>query len=75
MEHEFKPIESSLLSGHHYDPGTRVLTVKLRNGSIYAYEDVPIEKVEALTGGNQSPGRYFNERIKANHVGRKVSDG
>lgn len=68
------PIESSMFTGHHYDPTSRRLTVQFKNGSVHQYEDVPAEKHEAFTG-NQSPGRYFNDRIKNNHAGRKLSEG
>lgn len=67
------PIESSMFDGHHYDPNSRVLTVQFKNGSVHQYEDVPADKHEAFTL-NQSPGRFFNEKIKNNFAGRKVSE-
>lgn len=70
---ELTPIESSMFSHHHYDPNTRKMTVRFKNGLLYEYDDVPIEKHEAFTG-NVSPGHYFNSRIKGNHVGRKVTE-
>jgi len=68
------PIESSMFSAHHYDPNTRVMTVQFKNGAVHQYEDVPIEKHTAFTGA-LSPGSYFNQRIKSNHIGRKLSEG
>ena len=71
---QMTPIESYMLSGHHYDPNTRVMTVQFKNGAIHEYHDVSIEKHTAFTGA-LSPGNYFNQRIKSNHIGRKLSDG
>ena len=70
---ELTPINSSMFSGQHYDPNSRVLTVQFKNGAIHQYEDLPIEKHEAFVGA-ASPGRYFNDRIKPNHIGRKVKE-
>ena len=67
------PIKSSMFSGHHYDPNTRQMTVQFNNGAVHVYDDVPMEKHEAFTG-NQSPGRYFNERIKNNYASRKIAE-
>ena len=70
---EMMPIESSMFSHHHYEPNTRKMTVRFKNGLLYEYDDVGIDKHTAFTE-NASPGRYFNERIKGNHVGRKVTE-
>jgi hypothetical protein len=70
---EMAPIDSSMFSHHHYDPNSRVFTVQFKNGAVHQYEDVPAEKNDAFLG-NMSKGRYFNERIKPNHIGRKVSE-
>lgn len=67
----FTPIDSSMLSGHHYDADSRKLTVQFKNGLTYEYDDVPIEKHMTMVE-NASPGRYFNQRIKGTHMGRKV---
>lgn len=71
---DLTPIKSSMFSGHHYNPQTRQMTVQFKNGAVHIYDDVPMEKHEAFTL-NQSPGRYFNDRIKSNYVSRKVADG
>lgn len=65
------PIESSMFEGHHYDPNTRALTVRYKNGATHVYDDVPMEKHTAFVGA-QSPGRYFNERIKNQFASRKI---
>ena len=70
---ELTPIESSMFDAHHYDPDTRKMTVRFKNGLLYEYDDVPIDKHATFTE-SASPGRYFNERIKPNHIGRKVDE-
>lgn len=65
------PIESSSLNGYHYDPNSRVLTVQFSSGAHYSYDDIPIEKVEALTG-NKSPGGYFAANIRDRHKATKL---
>ena len=70
---EMTPVDSTMLSHSHYDPNTRKMTVRFKNGLLYEYDDVPAEKNDAFLG-NASKGRYFNERIKSTHPGRKVSE-
>jgi hypothetical protein len=70
---ELAPIESSMFSHHHYNPDSRKMTVRYKNGALWEYDDVPAEKNDAFLG-NASKGRYFNERIKPNHAGRKVEE-
>lgn len=65
------PLKSSALAGYAYDPNARVLTVEYASGAKYAYEDVGIEKVEAMQG-NPSPGSYFAARIRNNFKARKL---
>lgn len=68
---ELTPIKSSMLTGHHYDPDGRVLTVEFQGGKRYAYSDVPAEKFEAFKG-NASPGGYFAANIRNNHAATKL---
>lgn len=70
---ELTPIESSMFSHHHYDPDSRVMTLRFKNGLLYEHPDVPAEKNEAFLGA-ASKGRYYNQRIKSNHTGRKVKE-
>lgn len=62
---------SSMLAGMHHDPDSRVLHVEFNNGSVYRYEDVGIDKVEALQGA-KSVGGFFSNKIRPNHVFRRV---
>jgi hypothetical protein len=69
---EMTPIESSMISHHAYDPNSRKLTVKYKKtGDVYEYDDVPMDKHATFTE-SASPGKYFNDKIKPNHAGRKV---
>ena len=70
---ELTPIESSMFSGHHYDPTSRQMTVQFKNGAVHQYDDVPMERHEAFAG-NASPGRYFNDRIKSQYSSRKIAE-
>lgn len=70
---ELTPIKSSMFAGQHYEPNTRKLTVQFTNGAVHEYDDVPMDKYETFIAG-ASPGRFFNDRIKPNHIGRKVSE-
>lgn len=65
------PITSSALSGHHYDPQTRQMTVQFRSGATWQYDDVPAEKFDAFTGA-ASPGSYFGSKIRDHFKGRKL---
>jgi|HubBroStandDraft_3_1064219.scaffolds.fasta_scaffold42090_4 hypothetical protein len=75
---QLAPIESSMFSGHHYDPETRQMTVQFKKkdgtpGAVHVLRDVPMEKHAAFSQ-NASPGRYFNERIKSMYQSRKISE-
>lgn len=65
------PIKSSMFEAHHYDPNARVLTLTFKNGATYEHHDVPADKFEALIG-SESPGRFYNDKIKSNHPGKKL---
>lgn len=63
--------DSSVISGHHYDPDTRTLHIQTKSGSTYRYDDFPMEKAEAFAG-NKSKGAYWNRTIQPHHKGVKV---
>lgn len=65
------PIKSSMLVSYHHDPDSRVLTAEFKNGKRYRYEDVGIDKVETMAGA-ESPGRFFNDRIRGIHASRAL---
>ncbi|MCQ4259664.1 KTSC domain-containing protein [Stutzerimonas stutzeri] len=49
-----------------YDPDKQALEVLFHNGSLYRYEQVPPEVVQALLEAD-SLGRYFNQVFKPQH--------
>lgn len=65
------PLTSSMLSGMHYEPNSRALTVKYVNGDTWTYSDVGADKAEALAGA-KSPGSFFNAKVKGLHAGKKL---
>jgi KTSC domain-containing protein len=64
-------IESSVLAEVGYDRSRHVLEVKLVNGTIYQYLDVPAREYLALLAADSS-GRYYNTAIKPNYEFRKI---
>ena len=59
-------VESRSLRELGYDPDEQVLEVLFHNGSLYRYEQVPAEVVQALLEAD-SLGRYFNQVFKPRH--------
>lgn len=57
-------VNSSSLRELGYNPDEQVLEVLFHNGSLYRYEQVPAEVVQALLEAD-SLGRYFNQVFKA----------
>ncbi len=68
---EFTPVKSSMMTGHHYDPNTRALTVQFTGGSVYRYDDVSADKVATLAE-SASPGSFFTSKIKGLHPATKL---
>ena len=60
------PVSSSSLRALGYDPDEQALEVAFHNGSVYRYEQVPPEVVQALLEAD-SLGRYFNQVFKPQH--------
>ena len=59
-------VTSRSLRALGYDPDDQVLEVEFHNGSVYRYEHVPAEVVQALLEAD-SMGRYFNQVFKPQH--------
>jgi len=59
-------VSSRSLRSLGYDPDEQALEVEFRNGSVYRYEQVPAEVVQALLEAD-SLGRYFNQVFKPQH--------
>jgi len=59
------PLESSNLSGCHYDEKTQTLTVEFKGGARYSYGGVVKEDYDGLVGA-ESAGKFFHKRIRGN---------
>nr|MBF0681629.1 KTSC domain-containing protein [Pseudomonas sp.] len=59
-------VASSSLRSLGYDPDEQALEVEFHNGSVYRYEQVPAEAVQALLEAD-SLGRHFNQVFKPQH--------
>lgn len=71
MEHE--PINSTVITSAAYDDDRRTLEVKLHNGRVYLYCDVPQEIYEGLLSA-PSAGRYFNQVVRSKYEGELLYD-
>lgn len=58
-------LDSQTLASVHYSPDRLVMELGFRNGSAYAYFDVPSVAYDELLRAD-SKGRYFNHHIR-NH--------
>ena len=59
-------VTSRSLRSLGYEPDEQALEVEFHNGSIYRYEQVPPNVVQALLEAD-SLGRYFNQVFKPQH--------
>jgi len=59
-------VSSRSLRSLGYDVDEQALEVEFHNGSVYRYEQVPAEVVQALLEAD-SLGRYFNQVFKPQH--------
>lgn len=68
---ELRPLNSSFVIAHHYDPETKVMHLQFRSGKTYKYEDVPADVHKDLTEAS-SPGGFFHQHIKSRFTGVPV---
>lgn len=59
-------VSSSAMTGFHYDPASRALTVQFRGGGAYSYAGVSAARVQAMQDA-PSLGGYFAAHIKPKH--------
>jgi len=57
------PVDSSFIKEIAYHKGLQFLDVKLKNGNIYSYADVPLRVFKAFLK-SKSKGEFFNLVIK-----------
>ena len=66
-DQSFTPSESSLLTGHLYDPDTQRLTLQFRKGGNVAhYHGVEPQTYEAFAA-DPSHGAFFHSRLKTGY--------
>lgn len=70
MAIDLKACESSNLAAHGYDPETRTLAVKFKNGGVWHYANVPPE-VHAGLCAAASKGGYFAKAIRPKYKGKE----
>ena len=67
------PCKSSTIESLGYDPVTRTLAVKFKNGGVYHYHDVPLEAHRALRHPGASIGRVVS-LVGARHKFTKIGE-
>lgn len=69
---DFTSVESSAISGYHYDPNSKVLSVKFNSGAAYEYTDVPPQTVQIVFNPESSIGAKFGRLIRNIFQHRKI---
>lgn len=69
-EREFKSVESSTISGVHYDEAERRLHIRFKNGGEYSYADVDPGVHDDLMSA-ESIGKHFHKHIRGKFETRK----
>lgn len=59
----FIPRRSSYINAVEYDPDAQTLTVDFSDGTVFLYQDVPVEEYRRLTQA-PSTGSYFYNFIR-----------
>lgn len=66
-----KPVESTVLRSVGYDPDRKILEVQFASDDVYRYYVVP-GRVYTELMVSESPGRYFNAKIRDRYPARQV---
>lgn len=64
--------DSSVLSDMEYNYSTNRLTIKFNSGSVWQYDDVPIDIWNTLQTA-ESVGATFNYLVRGHYVGYKLN--
>lgn len=67
---KLSPLKSSNIEAAGYDPATRTLTVKFKNGGTYHYEGCTKDHYEGLCSA-ESAGGYLHKHIKSAYKHKK----
>lgn len=65
------PVESTVLRSIGYDRENQILEVEFLSDDVYKYYVVPA-RVHAELMLSESPGRYFNQKIRERYPTRQV---
>lgn len=64
-------VKSSNIQSIGYDPESKLLEIEFRNGSIYQYNNVPLNEHKSLMSAS-SHGSYFNKNIRNYYQTKRV---
>jgi len=59
-------VDSSFIQTLSYNKDFKILTIRMKNGKEYVYENVSPKRFKELMSAD-SKGKYFNEYIKPNY--------
>lgn len=68
---QLTPVKSSNINAVGYDAEKRTLFVQFTNGTLYAYDDVPIGTHLGLKVA-ESVGKYFSANVRGKFTARKL---
>lgn len=68
---KLSPLKSSNIESAGYDPATRTLTVKFKNGGTYHYDGCTQDHYDGLCSA-ESPGKYLHKHIRSGYKWRKA---
>lgn len=72
MTVEWIEVKSSNLAAIAYVEQTEQLLVQFASGSVYSYDDVPLQVFEDFKAAD-SKGKFLNEHIKGDYHYEKIS--
>jgi hypothetical protein len=70
----YQRVESTMMTSVRYDTDSHELRVAFKSGSMYCYQNVPLEIYLALLDA-ASKGRFFNEYVKDHFPATEISRG
>jgi len=68
---DMHPVKSSNVDAVGYDPASRKMHIRFKNGGTYCYHDVPQDKHAALIAA-PSVGSFVHQNIRGIHKHSKV---
>ena len=70
------PVKSSNIAEIGFDPESRTLGVKFKNGGLYHYRDFDAEKHATMMDPTKTPsiGSFIHANVKGKHPHSKIAD-